>query len=201
MIMKVSLMTFAAVAFAAAVYAQTDSGMENSTDSPNSPSKANPYQQRTPSNTRQVNPFAKPAQSPASGITQPAGAIPQQNNPFGTTTQPSNTQSHDYLQTTTPSGAPLPQPSTSVNSTDDLIQVQKDALPAPMTQTLQGPTYQGWENSTIYYNRGTNEYSFDVGSGNDVKNYRFDQNGNPVQTVPAPAAGAPTTGTPNGGQQ
>jgi hypothetical protein len=200
--MKAIIITLTAVAFTAAVYAQIDPATGNSIDTPGSGSKTNVYQQ-TPVRAGN-NPFAKPAQStPTSGLTQPAGAVPQQNNPFGTATQPASTQSHnDYLQTTTPSGAPLPQPSTSVNSNDDLIQVPKDALPAPMTQTLQGPTYQGWENSTIYYNRGTNEYSFDVGSGNDVKNYRFDQNGNPVQTVPAPAAGTPTTtGTPNSGQQ
>jgi hypothetical protein len=49
---------------------------------------------------------------------------------------------------------------------------------------LQGPDYKGWENSTIYYNRQNSEYSLDLGTGDQVKNYRFDRDGNPVVQSP-----------------
>jgi hypothetical protein len=62
-----------------------------------------------------------------------------------------------------------------------MMRVERSQLPGTMLEMLRDPVYQGWESSTIYYNRGTNEYSFDVGTGNEIKNYRFDRDGNPVQ--------------------
>jgi hypothetical protein len=162
----------------ATIFAQVDPATGSSTSPQGTPAKKDVYQTSpTPS---QANPF---------GTTQPS-ATPS-NNPFGTTQQPNGKQTpNDYhltQPTTSPMGAQMSGtqsgtlPAPYNQQPNDLIQVQRDQLPGAMVETLQNPTYSGWENSTIYYNRSANEYSLDVGSGTDIKNYRFDSNGNPVQ--------------------
>jgi hypothetical protein len=126
-------------------------------------------------------------QGTVSGTSQPA-------DPSGTGQQPSTAQpGNDYHLTqpsTSPVGAQIGTQNTNQSATTpqpynqqpgEVLRVERSQLPGRMIDTLNDPMYEGWENSTIYYNRGTNEYSFDVGTGAEVKNYRFDRDGNPVQ--------------------
>ncbi|MBT1703904.1 hypothetical protein [Chryseosolibacter indicus] len=79
-----------------------------------------------------------------------------------TSTQPSIPQTNEY------------------NSTDPLIRIRFDAVPSSLRRNLEGTQYQGWEQSEIYHNKKTNEYSIDIRSGDSIKSYRFDRYGNPV---------------------
>jgi len=61
-----------------------------------------------------------------------------------------------------------------------LIQIRMDAVPSGLKKTLMGPEYRGWENSTIFQNGKTFEYSIDIRSGDSLKTFRFDRFGNPL---------------------
>ncbi|HYC84629.1 MAG TPA: hypothetical protein VEB86_05375 [Chryseosolibacter sp.] len=71
-------------------------------------------------------------------------------------------------------------PSDNYRSTDPLIQIRMDAVPSGLKKTLMGPEYRGWENSTIFQNGKTFEYSIDIRSGDSLKTFRFDRFGNPL---------------------
>lgn len=44
--------------------------------------------------------------------------------------------------------------------TKDMKKVSVSELPASLRTTLQAPEYKGWENSTVYYNATTGQYSY-----------------------------------------
>ena len=69
-----------------------------------------------------------------------------------------------------------PSPSTSWNNDDRIIIVNED-IPAGLRVTLQGDQFKGWENSTIFQNRKTNEYMIEIRDGSNAKVYYFDSEG------------------------
>jgi hypothetical protein len=73
-------------------------------------------------------------------------------------------------------------PSTNYRS-DDKVRVPASQVPTALRQTLKQSKYSGWENSSIYFNQNSNEYSLDLMEGNVLKTYRFDQNGKVIQPV------------------
>ena len=161
------------------------------------PASSNTGAGSQPSNAWQTTPQTNPPTTPPAGTAQqPAQPQPtaQPADPIGNTQQPSTTQpNNDYHLTqpsTSPVGSQIGTQKTNQSATTpqpynqqpgEMTRVERGQLPGTMLETLRDPMYQGWESSTIYYNRGTNEYTFDVGTGNEIKNYRFDRNGNPVQ--------------------
>lgn len=78
---------------------------------------------------------------------------------------------------------PPPQKTTPARQIDqyrqqDRVLVPQDQLPVQMRETLRGNQYQGWENSEIYQDRTTGEYSLDITNPTQSKRtYRFDKNG------------------------
>jgi len=69
-----------------------------------------------------------------------------------------------------------PSPSTSWNNEDKIIIVNDD-IPPSLRVTLQGDQFKGWENSTIFQNRKTNEYMIEIRDGSNAKVYYFDKDG------------------------
>jgi len=62
--------------------------------------------------------------------------------------------------------------------TEDRIVVESDELPEALRLTLSGDDkYKGWENSTIYRNRATNDYMIEVRDGSTTTIYYFDSDG------------------------
>lgn len=96
-------------------------------------------------------------------------------------TQPTNTSPTPVIpqpQSTTPAR----DPNTNTYRQQDQIMIHQDQVPAPLRQTLQGTQYNGWENSTMYQDRQTGEYSLELKTGvNPPKTYRFDKNGRLMQ--------------------
>jgi hypothetical protein len=179
-----------------AVYAQstTTQGAQVSpqpttpaTEAPANNSVQNPYGnnqtpatvQPNPYNTTQPSPYNPPAEKDPLHTTDPQKATDPSNSYTQPATSPANTQFGGTNSTTTGTQSTVP-------AANDVIKVQSDQIPSGLKQTLQDPAYQGWENSTIYLNRNTNVYSLDIGTGNNLKTYRFDENGSPMK--------------PNGGQ-
>jgi hypothetical protein len=62
----------------------------------------------------------------------------------------------------------------------DLVRVQTNDVPAALRKTLEDPMYAGWENSTIWRNKTTDEYTVEILNGTTTKTYRFDKNGKPI---------------------
>jgi hypothetical protein len=85
------------------------------------------------------------------------------------------------LQQPAPARTPTPaeQQNQYLNQNRTLINQQD--IPSTMRETLQGTQYKGWENSSIYQNRNTGEYSIDIKNANTpLKTYRFDSNGRAI---------------------
>lgn len=60
----------------------------------------------------------------------------------------------------------------------DRVIVPLEEIPPTMRETLLEPQYKGWENSSIYQDKATGDYTLDISSGNDKpKTYRFDKSG------------------------
>ena len=84
----------------------------------------------------------------------------------------------------------------------DWSKVEASQVPASVQQSLKTEKYKGWENSGVYYNKSTNQYSVDIRTGATPGVYYFDQNGKTVTgtgTSPQGASGSskPNSGTPN----
>lgn len=76
---------------------------------------------------------------------------------------------------------PEPQArSEEFRSNDAMIRVRADALPLALKRRLEADTYKGWENSPVYIDRKTDEYSIGIPSGDTLRTFRFDRFGNPV---------------------
>lgn len=75
-----------------------------------------------------------------------------------------------------------PQPTTPARQQqqyhqDDRVLVLPEQMPIHLRESLQGSQYKGWENSPIYQDRITGEYSLDINDGATSRSYRFDKNG------------------------
>mgnify|MGYP003575494378 CR=1 FL=1 len=67
------------------------------------------------------------------------------------------------------------------------VMVPPNQIPSLMQQTLQGKEYRGWQNSTIYQDRATREYSLEIREGNATpRTYRFDRNGRVINGANSP---------------
>lgn len=80
-----------------------------------------------------------------------------------------------------PATQPTPQPSNQMTHKKDLVKVQTTDIPASLRKTLEDPMYVGWENSTIWRNKTTDEYTVELMSGTTTKTYRFDKTGKPIK--------------------
>jgi hypothetical protein len=134
---------------------------------------ANPVQPGTNGNAAApANPYAtQPGSNPAQMNAQPGNDFQRSETATGT---------NSALQTTSPAA----QPSTTFTPSNNGTQIsplQADQIPNSLRQTLQGDMYKGWENSTIYYDRSTNEYSMDLDTEAGARSYRFDDNGNAIE--------------------
>jgi hypothetical protein len=102
------------------------------------------------------------------------------------TTGSNSTQSYGTSSgTTTPSGTSGSTLSTETTSqqpsnawrTEDRVIVITDEIPAGLRATLNDDKYKGWENSTIYRNRKSNDYMIEIRDGSNAKVYYFDKDG------------------------
>jgi hypothetical protein len=72
------------------------------------------------------------------------------------------------------------QPSQSYR--DDMVKITEDDLPAAVRSTLQGAEYKGWETSNLYRNSTGEIYMVEItGDDRQVKTYKFDPNGRPIE--------------------
>jgi hypothetical protein len=72
----------------------------------------------------------------------------------------------------------------------DRVLVPQDQLPLPMRETLLGNQYKGWENSSIYQDRTTGEYSLDIRNSTQTpRTYRFDKSGKLIEDPNKPKQG------------
>ena len=103
----------------------------------------------------------------------------QQANPTQTTPQPAVPQQQTYPDPQDRYQSPYPNRNQTM--------VQPNELPSAMQQTLQGQQYRGWENSAIYRDRTTGEYSLQLREGNETPRiYRFDRNGRVIDEANKP---------------
>jgi hypothetical protein len=65
---------------------------------------------------------------------------------------------------------------------EDRIIIRHDELPNSLRETLMNNTYNGWENATIYKDRLTGEFYYEVKNDKNRSStfYRFDTNGKPI---------------------
>ncbi|HYC84634.1 MAG TPA: hypothetical protein VEB86_05400, partial [Chryseosolibacter sp.] len=59
----------------------------------------------------------------------------------------------------------------------DKVMITVSEVPPMLRATLSDEQYKGWEKSTIYRNRTTNEFLVEIRDGSEVKTYYFDKNG------------------------
>ncbi len=72
------------------------------------------------------------------------------------------------------------QPSQSFR--DDMVKITADDLPAAVKSTLQGAQYEGWESANIYRNQTGEIYAVEItGDDRQVKTYKFDPTGKPIE--------------------
>lgn len=64
--------------------------------------------------------------------------------------------------------------------TEDKVVIMATEVPQSLRITLADDKYKGWENSTIYRNRSTNEYLVEIRDGSDVTTYYFDRDGKAI---------------------
>jgi hypothetical protein len=95
----------------------------------------------------------------------------------GSSTQTSSTTSEEDqgLQTTPGTG----EASAEWNKEDRVV-ITTNELPSSLLITLGDPKYRGWDNSTVYRNRKTNEYMIEIRDGSDTRTYYFDKDGKAV---------------------
>lgn len=60
---------------------------------------------------------------------------------------------------------------------EDRVLVTVDDIPTSLRMTLEDDQYEGWENSSLYRNRKTNEYMIEIRDGSSTKTYYFDKDG------------------------
>jgi hypothetical protein len=60
---------------------------------------------------------------------------------------------------------------------EERVQITRDQVPPSLRVTLGDKKYKGWEKSTIYRKKNSNEYLVVIDDGNSAKLYYFDRNG------------------------
>jgi hypothetical protein len=60
---------------------------------------------------------------------------------------------------------------------EDRVVITTEDVPPRVLVTLQDPKYKGWENSTLYKNRTTDEYMIEIRDGSSAKVYYFSKEG------------------------
>jgi hypothetical protein len=65
---------------------------------------------------------------------------------------------------------------------EDRVVVRTNEIPESLKVTLNGDQYKGWENSTIYRNRSTNEYMIEIRDGSTTRTHYFDKDGKAINT-------------------
>jgi hypothetical protein len=60
---------------------------------------------------------------------------------------------------------------------EDRVVIATEDVPPGLLVTLQAPEYKGWENSTVYRNRTTDEYMIEIRDGSSAKVYYFNKEG------------------------
>ncbi len=59
--------------------------------------------------------------------------------------------------------------------------VNGNNLPSKMVDVLtREEKYKGWKNSTIYFEKNTEQYLVNIQSANSTRTYRFDKDGNEI---------------------
>jgi hypothetical protein len=66
--------------------------------------------------------------------------------------------------------------------TEDRVMVTSSEIPVTLRTTLRDEKYKGWENSSIYRNRNTDEYMVEIRDGSSAKTYYFDKSGADITT-------------------
>lgn len=61
-----------------------------------------------------------------------------------------------------------------------LVLIPTDRIPPALREALLNELYAGWENSGVYQNKETHEYTIHVKSAGDSTKYRFDEKGQPI---------------------
>lgn len=93
------------------------------------------------------------------------------------------TKSRSRTDTLMQAPVPPPQVTTPARQGDQYLQedrvlITPDQLPVHLKETLQANQYKGWENSSVYQDRVTGEYSLEITNGDaSTRSYRFDKNG------------------------
>jgi hypothetical protein len=83
----------------------------------------------------------------------------------------------------TPATGSQPQLNQDVSqSTDPLIRVKIDAIPAAMRKILENNEYRGWQKSGVYQDGRSSEYVVDIRRGDSIQTFRFDRSGMPVKS-------------------
>jgi hypothetical protein len=112
----------------------------------------------------------------------------------GTSGTPSSSSTTSSEESTTPRSGPTDQssvagqPSSEIQITqpsqqsnawlaEDRIIILSDDIPTSLRLTLEDEKYLGWENSSLYRNRKTNEYMIEIRDGSNAKVYYFDKDG------------------------
>ena len=129
-------------------------------------------------NAATVNTSGQSASQPTGNDTnQPA----QTSSATGNTTETGSTTSGDKSawQSTDDTGA-------AEWSKEDRVVITTNDLPSSLLITLGDPMYKGWDNSTVYRNRKTNEYMIEIRDGSDTRTYYFDKNGKAIVRTASP---------------
>ena len=80
----------------------------------------------------------------------------------------------------------------------DRVVIKSADMPASLKQTLRdNDAYRGWEKSTLYQDKNTNVYFFDLPNGETPKTYYFDQNGKAITGATRTSPSYNSSGDPN----
>lgn len=131
-----------------------------------------------------------PSKKPQPGVQPGTSQYPQQVSPAQPTlpdqsTMPSQS-SPSNTQSVSPPLPPMQSPrlpaSNDQSYLNDMILIEYDQLPALLQRSLQNDQYIGWQNSNIYQNKVTKEYSILIphSDSDSVKAYRFNRDGKSI---------------------
>jgi len=64
---------------------------------------------------------------------------------------------------------------------DQYIRLSPDSLPKRVVETLaHDDIFKGWQKASLYYDKNTKLYVIHLASGNSIRTYRFNADGEPV---------------------
>ena len=122
-------------------------------------------------------------ESTSGGAGSASGSSSATSGSTGSTSGSSGTMSSE-AQTSSPANSTQPSTISDSNESnawksEDRVVVTSEELPSSLRLTLDDDQYEGWENSTMYRNRTTNEYMIEIRDGSSSKIYYFDKDGKP----------------------